>query len=74
MWQGEKKGTSTLESSMGAEVLNKVIPIKHHRQVEEFMCVLRTLMLHLQHQTSEAAVQRAPTIYSQINSSPEESE
>lgn len=29
---------------------------------------------HLQHWTSEAAVQKAPTVYSQIYSSPEENE
>lgn len=61
---------------MIAELLIKVNPVKSksHGEVQELMHILHTVMLHLQHQTIEAAVQRAPTIYSQINSSPEESE
>lgn len=75
MCQGEKSSTSTLESSMVAELLIKVVPIKVKATDKlKNSPVLHTVRLHHQHQTSEAAVQRAPTIYSQIKSSPEESE
>lgn len=59
----------------GFWIANKGYPNQStsHRLVEEFTYVLHTAKLYLQH-ISEVAVTRAPTIYSQINSSPEESE